>query len=64
MIGEAPVALLDDVMSELDERRQDYLLNHMADGQVFITCCEPSAVLRLVEGGRFRVENGRVQAEN
>ncbi len=64
VIGEPPVALLDDVMSELDERRQDYLLNHMADGQVFITCCEPSAVLRLAEGGRFRVEDGRVWAEN
>lgn len=63
VIGEPPVALLDDVMSELDERRQDYLLNHMADGQVFITCCEPSAVLRLAKGGRFRVENGHVQAD-
>lgn len=61
--GEPPVALLDDVMSELDERRQDYLLNHMTDGQVFITCCEPSAVLRLADGGRFHVENGCITAE-
>lgn len=58
--GEPPVALLDDVMSELDERRQDYLLNHMTGGQVFITCCEPSAVLRLAGGGRFQVKNGQI----
>jgi DNA replication and repair protein RecF len=57
------VALLDDVMSELDEGRQDYLLNHMADGQVFITCCEPSAVLRLAGGGRFYVKGGEITAQ-
>lgn len=61
--GEPPVALLDDVMSELDEGRQDYLLNHMADGQVFITCCEPSAVLRLAGGGRFYVKGGEITAQ-
>ena len=57
---EAPMALLDDVMSELDERRQDYLLNHLTNGQVFITCCEPSSVMRLAGGARFRVEQGQI----
>ena len=61
--GESPVAFLDDVMSELDEGRQDYLLNHMAGGQVFITCCEPSAVMRMAGGARFLVEQGRITAE-
>ena len=60
---EAPVALLDDVMSELDEWRQDYLLNHLTDVQVFITCCEPSSVMRLAGGARFRVEGGHITAE-
>ncbi len=60
---EAPVALLDDVMSELDEWRQDYLLNHLTDEQVFITCCEPSSVMRMAGGARFRVEAGVITAE-
>ena len=38
--GEYPVLLLDDVLSELDRRRQDFVLNRIADGQVMITRCE------------------------
>lgn len=60
---EAPVALLDDVMSELDEWRQDYLLNHLTDEQVFITCCEPSSVMRMAGGARFRVEAGVITTD-
>ena len=58
--GERPVALLDDVMSELDVHRQDYILNHIRDWQVFITCCEPSTVLRLYDGKTFEIRNGRI----
>ena len=57
-IGEPPVILLDDVLSELDSARQDYLLNRMAGRQVFITCCEPTPVLRLRGGRVFRMERG------
>ena len=32
--------LLDDVLSELDPGRQDFVLNQIRTGQVFITCCE------------------------
>lgn len=45
-LGEQPVILLDDVLSELDAGRQDYLLNRLTGRQVFITCCEPSPLLR------------------
>ena len=38
--GEEPVLLLDDVLSELDPGRQDFVLNQIRSGQVFITCCE------------------------
>lgn len=38
-VGEYPVMLLDDVLSELDPRRQEYVLNRIQGGQVFITCC-------------------------
>lgn len=57
---EEPIILLDDVMSELDENRQDYILNHLGGRQVFITCCDPTAVLRLCEGRTFHIEEGRV----
>ena len=61
--GEQPVALLDDVMSELDLSRQDYILNHIHGWQVFLTCCDPSAVMRLTAGRAFHVEAGRVTPE-
>lgn len=54
-----PVALLDDVMSELDESRQDYILNHIKEWQVFITCCDANTVLRLKQGKTFHIENGK-----
>ena len=56
--GERPVILLDDVMSELDSGRQDYLLNHLTDCQVFITCCEPDAIKQLREGALFFMDGG------
>ena len=56
--GEQPVALLDDVMSELDAGRQDYILNHIEGWQVFITCCEPSSLLRLCDGKTFSLRSG------
>ena len=57
---EQPVILLDDVMSELDVNRQDYILNHIRSRQVFITCCEPGAVLRSADGKRIEVRNGTI----
>lgn len=58
--GEKPVILLDDVMSELDSSRQEYILNHIDGFQVFITCCDPSAVTRLSGGTVFRIQNGEI----
>ena len=45
--GEIPVLLLDDVLSELDPGRQDFVLNQIDRGQVFITCCEPGRFTKL-----------------
>ena len=53
-----PIALLDDVMSELDEKRQDYILNHIKNRQVFITCCDKETILRLKKGKTFHIEKG------
>ena len=60
-MGENPVILFDDVLSELDNDRQDYLLNELRGCQVFITCCERSNKEQLNEGKIFYVENGRVE---
>jgi DNA replication and repair protein RecF len=57
--GEDPVILLDDVMSELDPARQDYLLNRIRGFQVFITCCDTANTLRIDGGRIFHVESGR-----
>ncbi|MCH3973152.1 MAG: DNA replication/repair protein RecF [Oscillospiraceae bacterium] len=58
--GEKPAVLLDDVLSELDSTRQDYLLNHLTECQVFITCCEPAQAQVLRGGGLFQVQEGRI----
>lgn len=60
--GEPPILLLDDVMSELDKKRQDYLLNHIVGWQVFITCCDPSVFSELVNGRIFEIENGKIKS--
>lgn len=57
---EKPVILLDDVMSELDRSRQEYILNRIDGFQVFITCCDPSAVSELADGRVFHVQNGEI----
>lgn len=36
--GDTPILLLDDVLSELDSNRQNYLLNSIGDIQTIITC--------------------------
>ena len=59
--GESPVALLDDVVSELDVHRQDYILNHLGGWQVFLTCCDPAAVQRMTGGSVFCMKKGRLK---
>lgn len=56
--GEEPVLLLDDVLSELDAARQDFVLNRLSGGQIFITCCETDRLTEL--GKTFRIENGSI----
>lgn len=55
--GEEPILLLDDVLSELDTRRQDFVLNKITAGQVFITCCETDKLTSI--GKTVLIENGR-----
>ena len=56
--GEEPVLLLDDVLSELDQGRQDFVLNQIVSGQVFITCCEPGRFTKL--GKTIEIRKGKI----
>ena len=56
--GEMPLLLLDDVLSELDPGRQDFVLNQISEGQVFITCCEPGRFTKL--GKTIEIRKGNV----
>lgn len=57
-IGEKPILLLDDFMSELDKNRREYLLNNFIDNQIIITCTDNFALKN--NGKIFKVENGKV----
>lgn len=59
-MGEEPVILLDDVLSELDNSRQEFLLNELEGCQVFITCCEKSNKEQLKDGKIFYLKNGEI----
>ena len=58
-MGEEPVLLLDDVLSELDPGRQDFVLNQIVSGQVFITCCEPGRFTKL--GKTIEISKGNLK---
>ena len=57
--GQEPVLLLDDVLSELDPGRQDFVLNKIVSGQVFITCCEPGRFTKL--GKTIEIKQGKIK---
>ncbi len=59
LFGETPVFLFDDVFSELDTERRQYLAEKLCGRQVIITSCEPWSLgdRRIhVENGSYRVE--------
>ena len=57
---EYPVLLLDDVLSELDAKRQSFVLNHIQGGQIFITCCEEEKLEGLEQGRSFHIQGGKL----
>jgi len=60
ILGEHPVMLLDDVLSELDDERQTYLLTRIGEHQTFVTTCDTAAFSRT-NGKIILVENGTVR---
>ena len=65
-INDTPVLLLDDVLSELDKHRQNYLLESIHDIQTMITCTgvEDFVNDRFKVNKIFHVQNGQVTKEN
>lgn len=59
--GEQPIALMDDVMSELDENRQKFLMKFFDGWQVFITCCDPSHRSKINSDKVFEICDGRIK---
>lgn len=53
--GEYPVFLFDDILSELDRSRKEYVLSGLNGKQVIITCCEEVDV-----GNVYTVKNGEI----
>ena len=64
-IHDSPVLLLDDVLSELDRNRQNYLLDSIDDIQTMITCTgiEEFVHSRLTLDKIFRIDNGSIVIE-
>lgn len=58
--GEYPVCLLDDVLSELDPKRQNYILNHIKERQVFLSCCDPANTNSLISGKIYNIKKGEI----
>ena len=66
LTGNIPILLLDDVLSELDSNRQNFLLNSIGDIQTIITCTGLDEFInsRLTVDKIFRVHDGTVTKEN
>ena len=63
---DTPVLLLDDVLSELDSNRQNYLLNSIGDIQTIITCTGLDEFInnRFKINRVYQVNNGRIQLKS
>ncbi|MCH5201221.1 MAG: DNA replication and repair protein RecF [Oscillospiraceae bacterium] len=61
--GEAPVIILDDVLSELDEERRGFILSHIVESQVFITGCNKNDFEQLGAGKYWEVEKGNFKEQ-
>ena len=63
--GEKPILLLDDVLSELDNDRQTYLIHCLGGNQLFITTTDLSGKVAksLPEGKVFKIQAGEVEIE-
>ncbi len=59
--GEYPVFLLDDVLSELDRGRKQYVLSELYERQVLITTCDEADFAGVENAVKIYVENGKYE---
>ena len=62
--NDLPILLLDDVSSELDPSRNQFLFEHLAQqaGQCFITTTHEGHVLLASDRANYRIENGQISS--
>lgn len=60
--GQHPVMLLDDVLSELDDMRQSYLLSRMEQRQTIVTACDAGLFCKT-DGKVLYVKQGEIFEE-
>ena len=60
-MGEWPMLMLDDVMSELDPSRRRQLVSHLKGIQTFITCTDPDDLAGAEVGRMWRVSGGELK---
>ncbi|MCM1165070.1 MAG: DNA replication/repair protein RecF [Lachnospiraceae bacterium] len=53
-----PVIILDDILSELDSVRRDFVIHHIEKSQVFITCCNIDDLSSLSGGKVWTADGG------
>ena len=56
-----PIIILDDVLSELDEFRRGFIINHIDDFQIFITSCNLADTGKLSGGKIWNVNDGKFE---
>ena len=59
--GEYPIILLDDVFSELDSKRREFLIKNLEGKQVIITLTNADIEKTFENAKYFEIENGKIK---
>lgn len=58
--GSYPVMLLDDILSELDKKRRDFLISQIKGKQIIITCTDIEKSFKKDNSNIIKIKNGKV----
>ena len=61
-VSENPILIFDDVLSELDKKRQQFLINSITENQVFITSADigNDVIDSIKEKSIYKIEQGKI----
>lgn len=62
-LQDSPIILLDDVLSELDKSRQNFIFSKIKNMQVFITCCESGQINKKYLNNVFYIKDGKIKKD-